>query len=413
MHAFLRSWWRVVVDSNREANPTSIFRQARLAIYKLLGRVADARAGAAAAVTVSARRTTTTSADLGSLRAQSIVDALPDAALILDHEERVIAANGAAVNLLGPVRSGDRAVRSMRHPEFAEAIKTCLATGERATFLSTVGHPTERHLDGAASRLTGFSDAPGEPAVLVVLQDISEREALSRMRMEFVANASHELRTPLAALAGFIETLSGPAKDDPAARDRFLTIMAGQAQRMTRLIDDLLLLSRVEMRVHVAPTDKADLTMVVSEAITLTSAAARASHVTIKTQSKVSAAVLQGDHFELVQAVQNLLSNAIKYGRNGGQVVVSIERIDEPRGGAAYRLSVADDGPGIAAEHLPRLTERFYRVNTTTSRERGGTGLGLAIVKHIAVRHRGRVDVQSVVGQGTTVSLILPVHAPS
>jgi two-component system phosphate regulon sensor histidine kinase PhoR len=270
--------------------------------------------------------------------------------------------------------------------------------------------PSERHLDGASSRLSGLGDGLEAPAVIVVLQDISEREGLARMRVEFVANASHELRTPLAALSGFIDTLNGPAKDDPRAREKFLGIMAEQAQRMTRLIDDLLLLSRVEMRAHIAPTSMADLALVAAEAIKLVGASAEQHGTTIVSNLEQQPAPLPGDHDELVQAVQNLLSNAIKYGRSNGRIEVRVDRAMERRGGTALKLSVTDDGPGIAAEHLPRLTERFYRVNTLASREKGGTGLGLAIVKHIAVRHRGRVEVSSTLGAGTTFSLVFPLH---
>jgi two-component system phosphate regulon sensor histidine kinase PhoR len=342
--------------------------------------------------------------------AQSIVDALPDAAIVLDPTALILTANGAAHEIFGRILVGDHVGRTARHPELSDAIKTTLSTGQKSSFFLALQSPSERHLDGSAARLSGLGDGPGAPAVLVVLQDISEREALARMRVEFVANASHELRTPLAALSGFIETLKGPAKNDPKAREKFLGVMAEQAQRMTRLIDDLLLLSRVEMKAHIAPTSMADLVLVATEAIKLVSAAAQRYETTIVSEFKQQPATLIGDHDELVQAVQNLLSNAIKYGHSKGRVVVRVERQEDRRAGTVLRLSVADDGPGIAAEHLPRLTERFYRVNTSASREKGGTGLGLAIVKHIAVRHRGRVEVTSRQGVGTTFSLVFPLN---
>ena len=339
---------------------------------------------------------------------QSLVDALPDAALLLDAEVAIIAGNAAAQGLFHRVFVGEHIGRTARQPEIVDAVKATLATGQQSVFVLTIKTPTERHLDCAVSRLVGFEGAPLAPALLVVLQDISEREALARMRMEFVANASHELRTPLAALSGFIETLSGPAKDDPVARDRFLAIMGEQAQRMTRLIDDLLLLSRVEMRAHLTPTTTADLNHVAAEAVRL--AASRANHegITLAIELDDAPTKFPGDHDELMQAAHNLVENAIKYGRPKGTVTVRATRERDRRGATFLRLSVADDGPGIAAEHLPRLTERFYRVSTAASRQKGGTGLGLAIVKHIAARHRGRVEVQSTPGRGSTFSLVFP-----
>ena len=340
---------------------------------------------------------------------QSLVDALPDAALVLDDRATILAANTAIQALFDRVFVGEHIGRTARQPELTTAVKATLATGQQSVFVLTLKTPTERHLDCAVSKLSGLGEGQSAPALLVVLQDISEREALARMRMEFVANASHELRTPLAALSGFIETLNGPAKDDPTARDRFLGIMAEQAQRMTRLIDDLLLLSRVEMKAHLTPTTTADLNHVAAEAVRLAVSQAELEGVTLTTELDDAPTKFPGDHDELVQAAQNLLENAIKYGRPKGTVTLRTMRERDRRGASFIRLSVTDDGPGIAAEHLPRLTERFYRVSTAASRQKGGTGLGLAIVKHIAARHRGRVEVQSTPGQGSTFSLVFPV----
>jgi two-component system, OmpR family, phosphate regulon sensor histidine kinase PhoR len=341
--------------------------------------------------------------------ARSLIEALPDAALVLDSRRRVLAANTAASETLGHVAIGEHIGRTARQPELSAALDATLERGQRSIFEIVIKSPTERHLDGAVTRLTGFGNDPAAPALFVILQDISEREALARMRMEFVANASHELRTPLAAVAGFIETLRGPAKNDPAAQDRFLTIMSEQASRMTRLIDDLLVLSRVEMRAHLVPSTVADLNHVATEAVRLATAQATVDGATLRLDLTETDMKVPGDHDELMQAAQNLILNALKYGRAAGTVSVRTTRERDRRGNDVLRFSVSDDGPGIAAEHLPRLTERFYRVNTAASREKGGTGLGLAIVKHIAVRHRGRVEVQSIVGKGSTFSLVLPI----
>ena len=338
----------------------------------------------------------------------ALVDALPDPALLLDIDSRVMAANPAVQGVFGHVFVGAHIGRSARHPELAAAIKSALATEQKAIFELALKGAAERRLDGAVSLLPGFN--AGAPVVLVILQDISEREALSRMRMEFVANASHELRTPLAALSGFVETLRGPAKDDAAAREKFLGIMGEQAQRMTRLIDDLLLLSRMEMRAHLPLTTAADLNHVASESVRLATAQAQRDGAIVRLDLTNADTKLAGDHDELIQAAQNLLQNAIKYGRAKGTVTVKTVRETDRRGMAVLRLSVTDDGPGIAAEHLPRLTERFYRVSTSASREKGGTGLGLAIVKHITARHGGRVEIQSTLGSSSTFSLVFPLQ---
>jgi two-component system, OmpR family, phosphate regulon sensor histidine kinase PhoR len=339
---------------------------------------------------------------------RSLIDALPDAALLLDPEGILTAANAAALEVFGQLFVGEHIGRTARQPELMASVKSALASGEKAIFEMVIKTPTERHLDGAASRLVGFGDRAHSPAVLIILQDISEREALSRMRMEFVANASHELRTPLAAVSGFIETLRGPAKDDAAAREKFLGIMSEQAQRMTRLIDDLLVLSRVEMRAHLVPLTVADLNHVAAEAVRQAGPIAKKEGATLTVELTTVDMKLPGDHDELMQAAQNLVQNAVKYGRPGGRVTIRTARERDRLGGMVVRFSVIDDGPGIAAEHLPRLTERFYRVNTADSRQKGGTGLGLAIVKHIAARHRGRVEVQSIPGEGSTFSLVFP-----
>ncbi len=353
----------------------------------------------------SKQRSGTVAAGIGP---RSLIGALPDAALLIDSQGSLTAGNSAAVEVFGQLFVGEHIGRTARQPELAAAVSSALSGAEKAIFEIVIKNPAERHLDGAASRLIGFGDGSNAPAVLVILQDISEREALARMRMEFVANASHELRTPLAAVSGFIETLRGSAKDDPAAREKFLGIMSEQAQRMTRLIDDLLVLSRVEMRAHLTPVTVADLNHVATEAVRLAAALAKKEEMTLHLDLTEDNMKLPGDHDELMQAAQNLVQNAVKYGRHGGHVTIRTVRERDRRGSMVVRLSVIDDGPGIAAEHLPRLTERFYRVNTAASRQKGGTGLGLAIVKHIAARHRGRVEVESATDQGSTFSLVFP-----
>ncbi|KAB2848312.1 MAG: hypothetical protein F9K44_11185, partial [Hyphomicrobiaceae bacterium] len=241
------------------------------------------------------------------------------------------------------------------------------------------------------------------PALLLTIRDLTGEAQLSRMRADFVANASHELRTPLASLKGFVETLQGAAKDDPVARVQFLKIMQQQAERMSRLVEDLLSLSRIEMREHVAPTAIADLSAVADEAVGALEAAARESAISIEKSVPSGDWQIQGERDELVQVAQNLIQNAIKYGKPGGKIVVSLDRE-----GDRIAFAVKDDGIGIAPEHLPRLTERFYRVSAKESRERGGTGLGLAIVKHIVNRHRGELRIRSTVRVGSSFTVLLP-----
>ena len=229
------------------------------------------------------------------------------------------------------------------------------------------------------------------------------------MRADFVANASHELRTPLASLKGYVETLQGSAKDDADARERFLKIMAEQAERMSRLVDDLLSLSRVEMREYLPLSDEVELGVVLTEVAQTLEPLAKRAGVTLTLSRSDGEAIVRGDRDELLQVFQNLVQNAVKYGRSGGKVDIRMTREPAASGRPeGFRVDVTDDGPGIAPQHLPRLTERFYRVNVAASREKGGTGLGLAIVKHILNRHRGALLIASKLGQGSTFSVSLP-----
>jgi len=230
---------------------------------------------------------------------------------------------------------------------------------------------------------------------------------VEEMRADFVANASHELRTPLAALSAFIETLQGTARDDAKARERFLAIMQEQARRMARLIDDLLSLSRIEQNAHRRPDTPADLVPIVHQVVDGLETLARDRGVTVRIDAESSLPVL-GEHDELVRVFENLVENAFKYGAPGKRVEISVRRGLSSEGAAEAQIAVRDHGPGIAPEHVPRLTERFYRVDVTESRAQGGTGLGLALVKHILNRHRGRLSIESVLGRGATFTVHLP-----
>ncbi|WP_328795551.1 sensor histidine kinase [Jannaschia marina] len=232
------------------------------------------------------------------------------------------------------------------------------------------------------------------------------------MRRDFVANVSHELKTPLTAVSGFIETLQGPARSDAAARERFLGLMAKEVTRMNRLVGDLLSLSRLEGQSRKRPTERLDLSALVGEALSTLRPGAEAMGVTLEAEVPPEA-IAPGDRDQLTQVLTNLVENGIKYGAHPGSVRVAITAVArEPViKGPAWRITVTDAGGGIPPEHVPRLTERFYRVDTGRSREQGGTGLGLAIVKHIVNRHRGRLRIESTVGQGTEISVTLPAEA--
>jgi two-component system phosphate regulon sensor histidine kinase PhoR len=275
------------------------------------------------------------------------------------------------------------------------------AEGERAELIERV--PVERSFEVSIRRL-----ASGERTSAAVLhfQDTTQSRRVEQMRADFVANASHELRTPLASVLGFVETLQGPAKNDAAARERFLGIIAEQARRMTRLINDLLSLSRIEMRAHIPPSEPVDLRPLVLHLFDLLGGLAAERKVKLEGDLPEDGDfVVPGERDELVRLFENLIENAIKYGSAGGKVRVTLAR----REGEVV-LEVRDFGPGIAAEHLPRLTERFYRISAAESREQGGTGLGLAICKHIVTRHRGRLELASPERAGLIVTVLLPSY---
>ena len=333
-----------------------------------------------------------------------VIDAIPFAAIALDAAGALVHHNRLAAEMFPRIRDGLPMSHVSRSPDLLLAVDRVLAgEGERFDVELVERVPVERRLAATVSRLLrpGRSSAPH---ALVTFRDLTEQDRLGRMRSDFIANASHELRTPLASLRAFVETLQGPARDDENARTRFLQLMAQQAERMTRLIDDLLSLSRVEMRVHLPPRGIVELNETaayVCQSLEPVAEAAAQAKLVLKRDGEP--ARIRADRDEIVQVLQNLIHNAIKYGRSGGTVEIQVGR-DAPRGsaGAKVWVSVTDEGAGIAPEHLPRLTERFYRVSAISSREKGGTGLGLAIVKHILNRHRAELRISSRLGAGST-----------
>jgi two-component system phosphate regulon sensor histidine kinase PhoR len=338
-----------------------------------------------------------------------VVDAVPEPAVALNGAARIVHANRLAEEQFGAGRRGGHIASMSRAPGLLAAVEEALAT-RRAQSAEVHGRvPVERRLLATLAPVgETAAQARDVPTLLITFRDLSEQDRLARTRADFVANASHELRTPLAYLKGSVETLLGPARDDAAAREAFLRTMGEQAERMSRLVDDLLSLSRVEMREYLPPSGEADLGAVLADVAQALEPMAQQASVALSVSGLDGAGAVRGDHDELAQVFQNLIQNAVKYGREGGKVEVRLSR--EPPDGRPlrYRIDVIDDGLGIASQHLPRLTERFYRVNVVASREKGGTGLGLAIVKHILNRHRGELLITSRLGHGSTFSVILP-----
>jgi len=350
---------------------------------------------------------------------QDILDSLPDPFFLLDRRRRVVSANAAARELFDLDRaatnlSGRDLASVIRDPKVLEAADVALAQNRRMEAQFTLSAPVE-HTFGA-SIVPLLTTARDGTALIVALHDQTERLKMDRMRADFVANASHELRTPLASVLGFIETLQGPAKDDDEARAKFLEIMLKQANRMSRLIDDLLSLSRIELREHARPTEAVEIEPLLRSAAELLDRQVKEQRTTIALHVAPHLPAAIGDASELSQVFHNLISNAVKYGGDRGPVELRAELSDTrppamPGKGSCLKISVRDHGEGIAREHIPRLTERFYRVDTARSRSLGGTGLGLAIVKHITSRHRGALVIDSEIGKGATFTVYLPPAA--
>ncbi len=344
---------------------------------------------------------------------ETLFDRLPDPLVLMADGRRVTRINEAARAAFGRDISGRDLAVVLRTPAVLEAADAVLggAPGQEVEF--TLPVPVERVFIARVERLGAGAD--GSTAILA-LHDITTVRRIEQMRADFVANASHELRTPLSTLLGFIETLKGAASDDAEARDRFLGIMHEQGTRMARLINDLLSLSRIELNEHSPPSDRVALAHIAERAIEAMQPLAAAKRMTLVARIDAATPTVPGQADELTQLVQNLLENAIKYGREGTPVEVTLRPAGRPlptaaahlTAGGAVAISVADQGEGIAREHLPRLTERFYRVDTARSRTLGGTGLGLAIVKHIVNRHRGALVIDSTMGRGSVFTVFLP-----
>ena len=325
--------------------------------------------------------------------------------------------NKASLDLFERLEQGSALYGATRNSNFLEAIRATLDKNKKTSLTFTLKKHYKRTINATLIPLKdeSFLNKGGTGGTIrllfIHLRDMSEPERLAKMRMHFIANASHELRTPLASLKGFVETLQTTARNDEKARDHFLDIMAEQTRRMTRLIGDLLSLSRLEMETSPPPGTRVNVTETVSEVIDSLMPLAQKGEVELKPSFPEIPLYVRGQQDELVQVFQNILQNAIRYGGNGGKVWISISPLTSSKKHGP-RLSVAfkDNGHGIESKHIPRLTQRFYRVDKVVSRNKGGTGLGLAIAKHIIIRHRGKLEIKSKPGKGATFTVVLPEY---
>jgi len=345
---------------------------------------------------------------------KTVVDAFPLPCLVVDRKSIVRHGNASATGLIGPFQPGDPLAYRLRVPQVLDALEQVAAGGPATSVQWREKVPSDRAMEARFSPIL----LPGNQRrnafrpdfVLIVFFDLTELHQVDRMRADFVANASHELRTPLASLTGFIETLQGPARNDEKARDNFLNIMLEQSNRMGRLINDLLSLSRIEMRGHVRPDTPVDPHAVIAHVVDARAPVAKELGVRIDTRLQHQSVRVLGDEDELTQVFENLIENALRYGAAGERIEIS-DDIEAPSvtGAGVYRVSVRDWGPGIPVEHLPRLTERFYRANDASSPLGKGTGLGLAIVKHIVNRHGGRLTISNHPEGGAVFTISLQI----
>jgi two-component system phosphate regulon sensor histidine kinase PhoR len=337
------------------------------------------------------------------------LDGLTDPVLLVDPRHVVVSANRAARHFLGERLVGATLDSLVHNTEIVETVDASLGGAPGTTREIFLPYPIARTFDLNIWRLPDLK-SPGPAWAMMIFHDVTASKKAAQMRADFVANVSHELRSPLSSLLGFIETLRGPARDDPEATERFLEIMEAEAQRMTRLINDLLALSKLETEEHIPPEDEVALSPVLAHVGNILSVRASARSMDIEIEHPETLPPVRGNPDELTQVFQNLVSNAIAYGRAKTPIRVVASRLENLADGVAtgVKVSVINEGDGIPEEEIARITERFYRVDKGRSRTMGGTGLGLAIVKHIVARHRGHLEIKSTPGKLTTFTVSLP-----
>jgi len=331
----------------------------------------------------------------------NVLSTLPIAAIAIGLDEKISFMNPTALDMLGDGLTGRHFITALRQPALVEGIEATLKDKKTRKI-----RYSNNNSDVESSYIVTCSYSPSTH-VFLFFEDLSSLEGATKMRHDFVANVSHELKTPLTTLIGFIETLRSVAREDTAARERFLVIMENEAQRMNRLVTDLLTLSKVEATEKIRPTDTIEIKDIIDEAVAILSSKIEQSNVEIILKLPEKEAKVFGDKDLLAHIFTNLIENAIKYGGKNKKIIVSVQlKNNDPRLKAAtVKCSIKDFGPGIDPTQVPRLTERFFRVDNHRSRKIGGTGLGLAIVKHIVKRHRGRLTIESTLGKGTEVSV--------
>ncbi len=329
------------------------------------------------------------------------LNALDMPVLVVAADETVVFQNIAAEKAFGTIPPNSYLAARVRSPGILDMVRETIATGKINQIEHTERLPSDTVYVVRVAPADIGGEGPWRRVFLLTYRDISQARRIDRMRSDFVANASHELRTPLASLRGFIETMQGPARNDLKAQEKFFGIMHEQATRMSRLVDDLLSLSRLELKSHIAPDDTIDLRPLLGHVRDSLAPLAGDLDVTIMLTMPDTPVVVQGDRDELIEVFENLIENACKYGQEGKKVDVVLSGGE----GGQAEVVVRDYGPGIPAEHVPRITERFYRVNVEASRSKKGTGLGLAIVKHILTRHRARLLIHSELGKGTVFTV--------
>ncbi|MEQ8666755.1 MAG: ATP-binding protein [Rhodospirillales bacterium] len=339
----------------------------------------------------------------------AVLDHIPDSVILVDERRRIVAANRAAEELLGNPRIGQDLAMSIRHPDILSAVDSAMQGDQPRDLETTLPGTPPRSIAVHAEWLDHDPSGLGITAVIVIT-DITASKRSEQMRADFVANASHELRSPLSAIIGFLETLAESAKEDAEARARFIEIMLRESRRMTRLIDDLLSLSRVEINEHVRPTGYVNIEVIVNQ-VTET-LAGKAADRGIRFKAVVPAGLprIIGDEEQLLQVLHNLVDNAIKYANPGSRIEIEAQSVNRVPGRTSPGISIAvsDESDGIPPDVIPRLTERFFRVDEARSRQLGSTGLGLAICKHIINRHRGHLTIDSTKGKGSTFTVFLP-----
>lgn len=344
----------------------------------------------------------------------NIIENLADPFLLIDEEKKVKIANKSAENVFGEDILNNNISNYLSDAEALSAIDQVITTGNSDTIEFITPAPRSRSLllriHALDENYDNEDEEEGNKTILLTLYDITSIREAERMRVDFVANVSHELRTPLASILGFIETLQGPAKNDQSAADRFLQIMQDEASRMTRLIEDLLSLSHIEREAHIPPEEDISLIRIIGSVTETLNLRCTKKNMAININKDEEYDSIIGDRDQLTQVFQNLIDNAIKYGDDNTDIDITLKRTNSEYSEDEFvQIDITNRGSGIAPEHIERLTERFYRVDTARSRSLGGTGLGLAIVKHIVQRHNGQLSFQSVVGKSTTATILLPL----